>query len=108
MAGELINIVFYLAVFVFATLFSLFGFTFSPAKTTPDQAWKGPLFSGLAFVFWTVLASVHSYICAEFDATGLIVLAFLWYLLAVVFLILMVVYIWQTFSIRKARRDSEV
>jgi uncharacterized membrane protein YedE/YeeE len=108
MTGDLISVVFYLVVLIFCTIFTLMSFSFSPAKASPDQIWRGPVFSGFSFVFWTVLASIHSYVCATFGATGLISVAYLWYVLAAFFLILTTVFIFQTFQIRRSAKEWSV
>lgn len=108
MAGDLISVVFYLAVLIFCTFFSLMSFGFSASRASPDQVWKGPVFSAFSFVFWTVLASIHSYVCASFGATGLISVSYLWYGLGIFFLILTTVFIYQTFQIRSKAKEWSV
>ncbi len=108
MAGDLINIVFFMAVFSFAGLFSLFSFTFNPSQANEDQKWRGPVYSAFAFVFWLVLAQIHAYVCANFGATELMVVANLWYIMAVFFVIFTVYLIFQTLNVEREKKKWSI
>lgn len=104
---ELINVVFYVALLGLSIILALLSFTFRTNEEDQDRRWLGPVFSGLAFVCWSTSGMAHASVAASFSQE-LIVLAFLWYGIAVFFLIYTVVLIWQTIKLTIEEKKWQV
>lgn len=104
---ELVNVVFYVALFGLSIIFSLLTLTFNVAEADDERKYLGTVYSGFSFVFWATTGVTHLSVAASFSQE-LISLAWLWYGLAIFFFIYMIVMLFKAIKIIAAGKEFTI